>query len=491
MMRWLTGLLWLAAAACAAVPGAPDPYYGDWEGTLTGPGGEQPLFGQVLALGKGQYQANLLPAIDRRVEPLAVLQGKLDGETVRFSDGTSLTVDSFTGQLADPARTFAMKPATHLSPTLGATPPAGAVVLIGGGDLSAWKVQPAGRAYVADLTRIMGGNDAVAYLKATITSPVAQDAALQVGSDDGFKAWLNGEPVLSANVLRPLTEWQDKGPVKLRAGSNELLLKITQNVGGSQACARLVKPDGGELTGLTFEPAPNLPDGVAMAEVQGGSAGTIVTWLASPAYKQEGQGAQALFDLPFAPEPGQTGEVKWQRLNDQPRVSRPWDVLEGGEVEITPRSGSISTARAFKDFSLHVEFRTPFMPDARGQGRGNSGVYLQNRHEVQVLDSYGLKGESNECGGLYKHTAPAVNACAPPLQWQTYDLDFTAARYDAAKQAMVPARLTVRHNGILIHDNVELPLLEKGGPGYVADGPIQLQDHNNPVRYRNVWIVER
>lgn len=491
MKRWLLSLVWLGSVASAAVPGAPDPYYGDWQGTITGPAGEQPLYGQVIALGKGQYQANLLPALNQRVAPVAVLQGQLDGETVKFGDAASLTVDRFTGTLAEPARRFTMTPVQHLSPTLGARPPAGAVVLIGGGDLSAWKLQPAGRPYVADLTRIMGGNDAVAYLKTTITSPAAQDAELQVGSDDGFKAWLNGEEVLSANVLRPLTEWQDKGPVKLRAGANELLLKVTQNVGGAQACARFVTPGGESLAGLTFDPAPKLPDGASLADVQGGSAGTVVTWLVSPAYKQDGQGAAELFAVPFAPEPGQAGEVKWQKLNEQPQVSRPWDQLDGGEVEVTPRSGSMNTAQSFKDFTLHVEFRTPFMPDARGQGRGNSGVYLQNRHEVQVLDSYGLAGEPNECGGLYKHTAPAVNACSPPLQWQTYDIDFTAARYDAGQQAMVPARVTVRHNGVLIHDDVALPLLERGGPGFVAEGPILLQDHNNPVRYRNVWIVAR
>ena len=490
MKRWTILAVLPALAACASVPGAPDPYYGDWQGTITGPGGEQPLYGQVIALGKGQYQANLLPTIDQRGEPTAVLQGKLEGDTVKFGDAARLTVERFTGTLTDPDRTFNLEPTQHLSPTLGLKPPDDATVLIGGGDLSAWNHQT-GRPWVVDLTRLMGGNDAVAYLKATITSPEATDAVLEIGSDDGFRVWLNGEEVLGNNVLRPLTEWQDHGPVKLQAGANELLLKITQNVGGAQACARLRKADGTDLAGLAFDPMPKLPAGVALQDLQGESAGTVITWQAAAPFKQDGQGAEALYDSPFAPEPGQTGEVKWQVINDRPSVPQPWSMLDNGAVQVTPHSGSMVTRNSFKDFTLHVEFRTPFMPEARGQGRGNSGVYLQGRHEVQVLDSYGLKGEPNECGGLYKHTAPRVNACAPPLQWQTYDIEYTAARYDAAKQAMVPAHVTVRQNDVLIHDDVALPLVENGGPGTVAEGPIQLQDHNNPVEYRNVWVVAR
>jgi hypothetical protein len=148
--------------------------------------------------------------------------------------------------------------------------------------------------------------------------------------------------------------------------------------------------------------------------------------------------------------------------------------------------------REFGDFTLHVEFRTPFMPNATGQARGNSGVYLQNRYEIQVLDSFGLNGESNECGGLYSLKAPAVNMCLPPLTWQTYDIDFTAAKFDGDKKTR-NARATIRHNGVAIYDDMEIPSLTPGGASTEAPGrgPFQLQWHGNPVTYRNIWVVEK
>jgi hypothetical protein len=151
-----------------------------------------------------------------------------------------------------------------------------------------------------------------------------------------------------------------------------------------------------------------------------------------------------------------------------------------------------ATKQSFNDCTLHIEFRLPFMPEARGQGRGNSGVYLQRRYECQVLDSFGLKGENNECGGFYQQHAPAVNMCYPPLAWQTYDIDFTAPRYDNSGAKTQNARVTARHNGILILDNVELAHETPGEQKEAnSPGPVYLQFHGNPVHYRNIWLVEK
>jgi hypothetical protein len=149
------------------------------------------------------------------------------------------------------------------------------------------------------------------------------------------------------------------------------------------------------------------------------------------------------------------------------------------------------TKARFGSYSLHVEFLLPFKPLGRGQGRGNSGVYMQDRYEVQVLDSFGLTGEHNECGGIYNKAKPSVNMCLPPLVWQTYDIDFQAARFDASGNKTGNAVITVRHNGVVIHDRLEIDGPTGGGQAETpAPGPIQLQGHGNPVFYRNIWIKE-
>jgi len=142
------------------------------------------------------------------------------------------------------------------------------------------------------------------------------------------------------------------------------------------------------------------------------------------------------------------------------------------------------------DFRLHLEFRLPYMPHATGQARGNSGVYIQQRYEVQILDSFGLEGVANECGGLYRQQAPDVNMCLPPLVWQTYDIWFTAARFDDEGHKLANARITVLHNGVPIHNNREI--VAKTGAGKPESAellPILLQNHGNPVHFRNIWIV--
>jgi hypothetical protein len=150
------------------------------------------------------------------------------------------------------------------------------------------------------------------------------------------------------------------------------------------------------------------------------------------------------------------------------------------------------TKRKFQAFHLHVEFLLPFKPFARGQARGNSGVYLQDRYEVQVLDSFGLKGENNECGGIYSRVKPKLNMCFPPLQWQTYDADFTPAQFGADGKKIKNAVATVKHNGVIIHENQEIEGSTGGGQKEMPEpGAIQLQGHGNPVFFRNVWIVEK
>ena len=150
-----------------------------------------------------------------------------------------------------------------------------------------------------------------------------------------------------------------------------------------------------------------------------------------------------------------------------------------------------SSKEVFGDHTLHLEFRTPFKPAARGQARGNSGVYVQSRYEVQVLDSFGLEGENNECGGIYSISKPKVNMCFPPLTWQTYDIDFTAARYENGKKVK-NARITIRHNGVPIMEDIELP---HDTPGRLQEGPepapLFLQGHGNPVVFRNIWVVKK
>ena len=168
------------------------------------------------------------------------------------------------------------------------------------------------------------------------------------------------------------------------------------------------------------------------------------------------------------------------------KAAAEWPVVDG---EATVGKGNIRTKGKFGDFQMHLEFNVPYMPEAKGQARGNSGVYLQGNYELQVLDSYGLKPQSNDCGAIYQQVIPSVNACKPPLQWQAYDITFHAARRDGDK-VVKKARLTVVQNGLTIIDDKEISPTP-GGVGGIKegeDGPIMLQDHGNTVRFRNVWI---
>ncbi len=165
-----------------------------------------------------------------------------------------------------------------------------------------------------------------------------------------------------------------------------------------------------------------------------------------------------------------------------------WEI-DDGTMRIVPRTGGIMTKDNYRDFKMHLEFKLPDMDSSvRGQARSNSGVYIQRRYEVQILDSYGLQSRNNDCGAIYQFKAPDKNACAKPEEWQTYDITFRAARYDGNTK-IENARITVVQNGITIHDNVEIP--NKTGAGQQEGpnpAPILLQEHSNVLWFRNIWI---
>ncbi|MCA9270773.1 MAG: DUF1080 domain-containing protein [Planctomycetales bacterium] len=188
------------------------------------------------------------------------------------------------------------------------------------------------------------------------------------------------------------------------------------------------------------------------------------------------QGAKVLFDG------DQASMANWRggRLDEKTKLLN----TDGQDILTTDK---------FNNYTMHVEFMLPYKPEGRGQGRGNSGFYQVDHYEVQILDSFGLEGLNNECGGVYSQRDSLVNACLPPLVWQSYDVEFTNAVADDSGKKVKNARLTARLNGILIHDDYELTGKTGGSRGEPegTPGPIKLQGHGNPLQFRNVWIVEK
>lgn len=181
------------------------------------------------------------------------------------------------------------------------------------------------------------------------------------------------------------------------------------------------------------------------------------------------------------------------------RNTNEWEdgrIVEGDLLDV-----GVTSKRKFKDHFFHLEFRCPFMPTARGMQRGNSGAYVRGIWEIQIVDSFGWNAENRKyerlsifakCGGIHELVKPRVNMSFPPLRWQTYDVDYLAAKFDNSGKRISPAMMTVRHNGVMIHDKFVLPSAPPGSKSAEGlPGPLYLQDHGNPVRFRNIWVVEK
>ena len=221
---------------------------------------------------------------------------------------------------------------------------------------------------------------------------------------------------------------------------------------------------------------------------------TKVTRLSPRLGAKPPKGATVLFDGTnfdhWQANRGDPAAITWQSADGCARV---WPPLKEHTF-----GTAIRTKKAYPNFRLHLEFRLPLMAGDTGQTRANSGVIIEEFefYEVQILDSYGLAGDNHECGSIYGKAAPKVHMCGPPLVWQSYDITYHAPRFDASGNLVKKGRITLDHNGKVIHEDLELPFSERAvkarrqRPDSRTPGRITLQHHGDPVEFRNIWIVE-
>jgi len=472
--QWVLGDLAAdASPSSTLVDDSVDPYTGEYEGTYTrSTGGAVKATGVVWPVADRKFKVTLLSG------PVAVeAAGEFDGTGIPLAKASS--EDYVTAwEVAGPF-TKAKIPADELLDVVfPPEDPAASGV--------AWKPAAAeGNPPVVDLSRAVGGGNRVAYLRAGVESSVDQEATLEIGSDDGVKAWVNGKLVHTNNAMRGLDPGADTVTVKLVKGANTVLLKVSQGGGDWAACAAVVPKTSPLLRGVRGVAAGEVRWTGRIAKGRLELAAAPGVWVLRRAVRRsptEGAPAPAgaVVLLPYGTALP-TMEA-WDNRN--------WKVLPDGSVLVN--DGDARTKRRFGDFALHVEFRVPVIPDGAGQDRGNSGVYVEDRYEIQVLDSFGLPPAPNECGAVYNTFAPRVNASLPPGQWQTYDIVFRAPRLNPDGSVKEPAKfLKVEWNGVLVHEKAAV-LKSTGGAAddVVPAGPIRLQDHGHPVRYRNIWVVE-
>lgn len=214
-------------------------------------------------------------------------------------------------------------------------------------------------------------------------------------------------------------------------------------------------------------------------------------WQPVPVITAPGEGQPPSDAMVLLGDTQGTASSRWESVNGGPA---PWPITDG-VMTVVPRTGDIRTKRAFGNVQLHLEWRTPSEVRGDGQGRGNSGVFLMDRYEVQVLDSVDNPTYANgQAASIYKQHIPLANASKGPGEWQSYDILFTAPMFGAAGRVVRPATITVLHNGVLVQHNVTIegPMTFVGKPNYEPHeaAPIRLQDHGNPVSFRNIWVRE-
>ena len=262
-------------------------------------------------------------------------------------------------------------------------------------------------------------------------------------------------------------------------------------IGDGTQEVRVEVPGKGREGRFTFTGAVDLGALGGKAEVSGKIAGETFTG----AIKTKKEAAFTLKrTFPEPPTRGMAAPEGAVALYDGTNLDQHWNLIPhwcpqpDGSVQIC--NTNLQTKEEFGSGLYHIEFMTPFLPEERGQGRGNSGCYILGRYEVQVLDNFGWEPKDNLCGGIYQKAVPITSACLPPEEWQTYDIEIQAPKFDGAGVKTSDAVITVRHNGILIHDKVVLPSVTPGGVSDqdAAKGPLFFQDHGNTVKFRNIWF---